>query len=331
MPSSVQKENSARCMEHLCEHWFHGYTQGYPDRWGDGEGVCEVEGVDGSTLYVEQGDRDCSAGDVSAYEAAGISCGGATFTGDALSCMVASGNFRAHRMSDGWNCDDGYIAQRGDSYLAHHSGFEHMAMCTSSEPDMLAEFSGNEFGGILGGQVGDQTGWESHITGFYGGWDWCLECIVDDWGGGSYEPADDIRYMASIDPTGISWLPEMVGLYDRGGSSDDYAGIIGTPILWLACDARKYRVFTETSGWLPWVSSYDPGDLEFGCAGDGSPILGVEVEDTDVRYQVHVMHRHANSGVWYAEMVGNHDTGGSSDHFAGDLANMVDGVSMRRL
>ena len=28
MPSSAEKESSALCMEHLAEHWFHGYTQG---------------------------------------------------------------------------------------------------------------------------------------------------------------------------------------------------------------------------------------------------------------------------------------------------------------
>lgn len=331
MPSSIQAENAARCMEHLCEHWFHGYTQG-EGRWGDGEGYCEVEGVDGSTLYVVQGDRDCSAGDVSAYEAAGISCGGATWTGNALDCMLASGNFRAHRMSDGYNCDDGYIAKRSDAYLAHIPGyFEHMAMCVSQVPDLLAEFSGNEFGGIVGGVVGDQTGWESHITGFYGGWEWCLECIVDD-DGGSYEPpADDVRYMVSIDASGKSWLPEMVGAYDRGGSGDDYAGIIGQPIYWFACDAGKYRVFTESAGWLPWVDRYDIGDLEYGCAGDGSAILGVEVEDGGTAYRVHVDYMMADGGTWYADMRGQNDTGGSSDHFAGDLANRIDGIAMRRL
>ena len=331
MPSSVQKENAARNMEHLVEHWFHGYTQGW-GRFGDGEGWCEVEGVDGSTMYVEQGDRDCSAGDVSAYQAAGIDCGGATWTGNALDCMLASGNFRAHWMSDGWNCDDGYIAQRGDSYLAHHDGFQHMAMCVSSDPDLLAEFSSNEFGGILGGEVGDQTGWESHVTGFYGGWDYVLECIVTESGGGSYTPpADDVRYMVSLDPSGMRWLPEMVGAYDRGGSGDDYAGIIGQPIRWFACDAGNYRVFTENAGWLPWVGSYDVGDLKGGCAGDGSPILGIEVEDDGTSYQVHIDYLMGEGGTWYAEMHGQTDTGGTTDHFAGDLANEIDGIAMRRL
>ena len=37
MPSSSQKEAAALCMEHLVDHDWHGYTQGW-GRWGDGEG-----------------------------------------------------------------------------------------------------------------------------------------------------------------------------------------------------------------------------------------------------------------------------------------------------
>lgn len=324
MPSSIQAENAARNMEHLVEHWFHGYTQG-EGRWGDGEGYCEVEGVDGSIMYVMQGDRDCGAAVFSAYDAAGIWCGGATWSGNAVDCMLASGNFRAHRMSDGYNCDDGYIAKRSDAYVWHHSDDDgHVAMCLSAYPDLLGEFTLNEFGGIVGGQVGDQTGWESHVTGFYGGWDFCMECIVDDDGG--YEPpADDVRYMVSLDQSGMRWLPEMVGAYDRGGSGDDYAGILGQPICWFACDAGKYRVFTESAGWLPWVDRYDIGDLNLGCAGDGSPILALEIQDGDIRYAAHVI-----GGGWYADMIGQSDTGGSGDTFAGDMVNPIDAIKIRR-
>ena len=109
MPTISQKNAAAQNMEHLVDHEWHGYTQGW-GRWGDGEGTCPVS-TDIGTCYVEQGDRDCSSGVISSYEAAGISCGGATYTGDMKSCMLSTGNFRAHRMSDGYNCDDGYIAQ----------------------------------------------------------------------------------------------------------------------------------------------------------------------------------------------------------------------------
>ena len=318
MPTANQKENAARAMEHLVTHWFHGYTQGW-GRWGDGEGTCPVDGVDG-TIYVEQGDRDCSAGTISAYEAAGISCGGATWTGNALDCMLSTGNFRAHRMSDGYNCDDGYIAQRGDAYLAHHSGFEHMAMCISAYPDLLAEFSISENGTIYG-QTGDQTGFESKISAFYGGWDWCLECIA----GGSAGTIEGVRYRVSSDPSGAYWYPEMIDLHDTGGSADDYAGSYGYPVRWIAIEGATYRVYTQASGWLPWVSAYNVNDLEYGCAGDGSPILALQVDNSSIAYQVHVI-----GGEWYSKLVGLHDTGGSGDDYAGDMANVIDAISMSR-
>ena len=80
-------------------------------------------------------------------------------------------------MSNGDDCDDGYIAQRGDCYV---NVVNHTAMCLSAEPDMLAEFCINELGGVYGGQTGDQTGGESRRAGYYSyPWDVVLECIVD--------------------------------------------------------------------------------------------------------------------------------------------------------
>lgn len=83
------------------------------------------------------------------------------------SVFINSGLFNWHPMSDG------YIAQRGDIYL---NEVNHTAMCTSAIPDMLAEFSINEFGGITGGVTGDQTGNESRIAPYYDfPWDGILE------------------------------------------------------------------------------------------------------------------------------------------------------------
>lgn len=320
MPSSAQKEAAALCMEHLVDHEWHGYTQGW-GRWGDGEGTCPVETPIG-TCYVEQGDRDCSSGVISSYEAAGISCGGATYTGNMLRCMLDTGNFRAHRMSDGYNCDDGYIAQRGDCYL---NEVNHTAMCISDYPDMLAEFSIAEDGSIYG-QAGDQTGWESHRGAFYGfPWDWCLECIVY---GSKSVPAPSgnaVRYRVSTDPNGICWYAEMQDGYDTGGTCDDFAGSYGESIRWVAIDGATYRVCSQASGWLPWVDQYNTADLEYGCAGDGSPIVALEVQDGDIRYAVHVI-----GGGWYADMVGQSDTGGSGDTFAGDMWNPIDALKIRR-
>lgn len=328
MTTSAQREAAALCMEHLVDHDWHGYDQSA--RYGDGEGFCEVATPIG-TCYVAQGDRDCSSAVISAYEAAGISCGGATYTGNMLSCMCGTGNFRAHRMSDGYNCDDGYIAQRGDTYLDE---VNHTAMCISAEPDMLAEFSGNEYGGIVGGQVGDQTGSESHRAPFYAyPWQWCLECVVD--GGGAPMPAptptptpahiDDIRYRVSTDPNGAEWLPEMIGRHDTGGSADNFGGELGVAMRWLAVEgAGRYRVCTDESGWLPYVERYDVSDLDTGCAGDGSPIIAVEIPNGGVRFAVHDL-----GGGWSADMVGVRDTGGSADVFGGSMVQ-ADAIRIER-
>ena len=155
-----------------------------------------------------------------------------------------------------------------------------------------------------------------------------------DWNGSKPEPKpepqptpiDEIRYCASIDPYGREWLPEMVGTHDTGGSSDDYAGIIGEPICWLAIDGvKKYRVFSWDGGWLPWVYNYDNKDLEYGCAGDGSPIIGVQIRDDSAKHAVHIL-----NGDWYPDMIGEKDTGGTSDPFAGDLANPIDAIRIER-
>lgn len=319
MPTLSQKHAAASCMEHLVDHDWHGYTQGW-GRWGDGEGTCPVETPIG-TCYVEQGDRDCSSAVISAYEAAGISCGGATYTGNMKSCMLSTGNFRAHRMSDGYNCDDGYIAQRGDCYL---NEINHTSMCISAEPDMLAEFSIAENGTIYG-NTGDQTGWESHRGAFYGfPWDWCLEVITDD-SAPAPAPSAGVRYCVSTDPNGNWWLPEMIDTYDTGGSTDDFAGMYSSLVRWIAIEGATYRVCTQASGWLPWVDQYNTGDLEYGCAGDGSPIVALEIENGNITYQVHTL-----NGSWYDKMVGQYDTGGSGDTFAGDMWNPIDAVSMYR-
>ena len=109
------------------------------------------------------------------------------------------------------------------------------------------------------------------------------------------------------------WLDTMDGLKDTGGSADDFAGSIGIGMQYLAIDAvGKYRVCSQASGWLPWVEKRDLGDLDNGCAGDGSAIIAVEIPNSKIRYKVHV-----RGGGWLDWMVGNRDEGGSSDTYAG--------------
>ena len=163
---------AAELMRHLCEHDWHGYTQG-SGRWGDGEGYCTVE-LDGKTYYLAQGDRDCSSAVISCWQAAGVDVQ-ATYTGDMLAGFLATGLFEKQPLS--------FTAQPGDIYLNYS---DHTAMCISSEPDLLGEFCINEFGDVTGGLVGDQTGYEAYIHGYY---DFPWNCILHYIG----ESEDDLK------------------------------------------------------------------------------------------------------------------------------------------
>ncbi len=161
----TQREAFARTMEHLCTHEIHGYTQG--NRWGNG--IKEtVDLGDGVSVEVMQGDRDCSSAIISALNAVGVDTNDATYTGNMKLNILNSGLFEWKGMS--------FIAQRSDIYLNEQC---HTAMCTSAEPDMLAEFSISENGTAYGNE-GDQTGNESHIRSYYNyPWDGILHWKSD--------------------------------------------------------------------------------------------------------------------------------------------------------
>jgi hypothetical protein len=135
--------------------------------------------VYGKQYTIKSGDRDCSSAVISAYEAAGISCGGATYTGNMRKHMTGTGNFVWRSMN--------FTAQMGDTYLNEKS---HTAMCLSAEPDVLMEFSINEKGTALGGKVGDQLQHgeydetygrgEAHLAMYYDyPWNGILQCVND--------------------------------------------------------------------------------------------------------------------------------------------------------
>ena len=152
----TQREAFTRTMEHLCNHDSHGYTQG--NRWGNGNKET-VDLGDGVSVEVMLGDRDCSSAIISALDAVGVDTHGATYTGNMRRNILQSGLF------EWWDME--HVAQRGDIYL---NETYHTAMCTSAygsaEGDILAEFSISENGTAYGNE-GDQTGWESHICGYY--------------------------------------------------------------------------------------------------------------------------------------------------------------------
>ena len=106
---AASNEVAAHIMEHLVAHdgdGGHGYSQG-SNRWGNG--VLETLEIDGRSYRFAGGDRDCSSGVISAFEAAGVDCGGATYTGNMRARLCGTGNFEWKPMS--------YTARRGDIYL----------------------------------------------------------------------------------------------------------------------------------------------------------------------------------------------------------------------
>ena len=134
--------------------------------------------------------------------------------------------------------------------------------------------------------------------------------------GGSTGKKEEIRYR--VRTYSGKWLDEVRGLAD-------YAGLYGKSIGYVAIKGvKRYRVRTAR-GWLPWVDGYDITDLDKGCAGDGSPIVALQVDDPTCRYAVHTL-----GGKWLHDMVGNRDTSGSSDTFAGN-GSKIDGIRMRRV
>lgn len=197
------REAFARTMEHMCRHDGDG-GHGYSQIAREGDGTYEtVDLGDGATVRIANGDRDCSSAIVTALKAVGVDTHGATYTGNMRGELLKTGLFDWHPMGDG------YIAQRGDIYL---NETHHTAMCTSSDPDMLAQFSRSETHGISG-RKGDQDGWESNIRGYYNyPWDGKLAWRGD---GGTFgnagaepsyaEPAQDSTF------ADCTWLQRIVG------------------------------------------------------------------------------------------------------------------------
>lgn len=231
---------SARLMEHLCDHDWHGYDQIH--RNGDGEGICPVT-VDGRTYELQQGDRDCSSAVIECWRMAlkGTPHEGkldaATYTGNMRSVFVRSGLFAVKPLS--------YTAQRGDIYL---NDGNHTAMCISAVPDMLGEFSLNELGTISGGKVGDQTGRESRVRPYYNyPWNCILAYIGGDLGSASGKPSaapEAPRYRVKTREDG--WLPWMQGLTSSDGSGEDFAGELGHAIIDFEWDAPDGSWFVQT-------------------------------------------------------------------------------------
>lgn len=125
----------------------HGYTQG--------------DGRMGPTDY------DCSGLIISAYDQAGVpvKSNGASYTGNMRIAFLQSGFVEHNELCR--SCDN---AQVGDVYLCEN---KHVEMYVGN--GQIVGAANNEFGGVTGGQPGDQTGKEIRVGNW---WDDGWNCVL---------------------------------------------------------------------------------------------------------------------------------------------------------
>lgn len=307
-----RNEIAAAIHKRMCEDSRFGYS--WEERWGY---YWNVWNYDGRDYVVYAGDYDCSSSTITAWKKAVEGTAyegkldGATYTGNMRSVFVNSGLFEWKPMS--------FLAEPGDLYLNEGC---HVAMCQTQYPDILSEFSSNEYGGAYGGSRGDQTGWESHVTDYYDyPWDGILHYNgkADGSSGGSSGSGG-----SSNVPSG-QWQGDVIGKTDTTGADDDYAGVFGKPIGYIAIDGVGEYQAHDPHGWWPFVDKYDLKDEEYGMAGDGKPIDGLRITDNTVNYQVHTV-----DGRWHEVMTGTKDSSGYGDDYAGVYGISIDAVRIWR-
>ena len=133
-------------------------------------------------------------------------------------------------------------------------------------------------------------------------------------------------YNGKPEPTGGEWQGDVIGRDDTTGAGDDYAGVFGKPIRYIAIDgAGKYQAHDKGGSWWGCVDKYDLNDEEYGMAGAGNPIDAIRIYDSSVSYQTHNL-----NGEWNDVMHGLKDSGGSSDDFAGEYGVAQDAIRIWR-
>lgn len=270
-----------------------------------------------STIYFAGGDRDCSSAVISAYQAAGLDVN-ATYTGNMREAFLATGKF------EWWNTSS-TTAQRGDIYLNES---DHTAMCVDDGSgsygyDALAEFSINEFGGITGGQVGDQTGSESSIHGYYDfPWDCTLHCTDREL---ANRAAAVMEHLCTCPNHGYTqssgrWGDGTTESIEVDGSGQTTVQPAAQP---TSSTGIRYRLHTLGGGWLSWMNgTYDEGgsgDDFAGNPGQSHDMLMVE----GATYRVHTL----NNG--WLDWVSGCDENDDQYGMAGIWGDAIDGIQVQ--
>lgn len=261
-------------------------------------------------------DFDCSSLMYWAANQAGYDVPASGYTGTMLADFQAAGFTAVPWDGNIWDCTP------GDILLAHNDYRQHTEMYVGDGNNVGAHIAET---GDIDGAPGDQTGNEISVSPNWGEWDWVLIPPDND---GSYEPspAPAPSPAPSPSPSGGAWQGDLIGCEDTTGSGDDYAGVFGQPMLYVAIEgAGEYQAHTKNGQWWPMVDHYDLDDEENGMAGDGSPMDAVRITDPTVFYQTHNM-----GGDWNDVMQGTNDTGGSSDDFAGEYGVAQDAIRVWR-
>lgn len=264
-------ERAAQIMEHLCTHSLHGYSQ--PNRQGVGTGGSPSETItlsDGSQFKIAYGDRDCSSAAIECYYVQSVNCGGASYTGNMKSCMVASGNFVALPASTWKN------PKRGDLLL--NSG-KHVAMALGN--GKLGEFLRSE-NHTIHGSVGDQDGGESVIRNLYNdNWDCVLRYVGPNSDSSSSSGGDDTvtgvfggRYQCSTNGVNIRCAPSTSSEIDEGAKYDAGDTVILDDWCYVA-DGYYWGRYTTASGKVRYLA-----------IGEVTPTLFKKVKEA--RYNIRV-------------------------------------------
>lgn len=119
-----------------------------------------------------------------------------------------------------------------------------------------------------------------------------------------------LHYVAFYDG---HWGVEMEGTIAAADTSDaEFTGSFGKPITKFTMGGvEKYRVFTRKRKWSKFYTKFDKENP----AGDGSPILAIEIYDKNVTIGVHL-----NGGTWLPGKKGTYDGDTDIPTYAGSMS-----------